>query len=76
MKKLLTLFACLMIVFSLSSVDSTAKPSIKKKHKGKTGIDGKKISCSYCHKKAKIPKKKGGKTAMKGNNFCIKCHKN
>ena len=76
MKKLLTLIACLMIVFSLSSADLTAKPAIMKKHKGKTGKDDKKISCSYCHKKAKIPKKKGGKAAQKGNIYCVKCHKN
>lgn len=29
-----------------------------KSHKGKTGADGAKISCVYCHKTAGIPKKK------------------
>ncbi len=74
MKKLLTLFAALMIVVSLSSADVMATSKIKKKHK-KPGKDGAKISCSYCHKKAKIPKKKGGVSKRKGNAYCVQCHK-
>ena len=51
-----------------------ATGKIKKLHK-KPGKDGKKISCSYCHKKAKIAKKKGANKARKGNAYCSACHK-
>lgn len=74
MKKVVTLVAALIIAVSLASSDLSANKKIKKKHT-KPGKDGVKITCSYCHKKAKIKKKKGGKAGRKGNAYCVKCHK-
>jgi uncharacterized paraquat-inducible protein A len=76
MKRFLTLIAAVAIMVSLSSADLMATKKIKKTHKGKKGKDGAKISCSYCHKKAKVPKLKGGKKykGMKTNAYCMKCH--
>ena len=45
--------------------------TLNKQHKGKTGLDGDKINCVYCHKKAEIPKKKGQDMAkLKKTKFC------
>jgi cytochrome c553 len=77
MKKFLTLLAALVIMISLSSTDLMATKKLKKAHKGKKGKGGAKITCSYCHSKAKgkVPKKKGTKyKGMKTNPYCMKCH--
>ncbi len=75
MKRFLTLIAALGIMISLSSTDLMATKKIKKLHDSKKGKDGAKITCSYCHKKGNVPKKKGTKyTGMKTNAYCMKCH--
>lgn len=79
MKKMFT-SAVLATFFVSTIVFAMAKGPIKDAHKGKTGLEGAKVNCVYCHKKEKgnIAKKKGQDTKkiIKGNKYCaIKdCH--
>lgn len=76
MKKFLTLIAAAAVIISLSSADLMATKKIKNAHKGKKGKGGAAITCSYCHKKANVPKLKKPKkyTGQKTNAYCMECH--
>ena len=69
----------LMTAFFVSSL-VFANGKINKKHLNKTGKDGAKINCVYCHKSpgANIPKKKGQDiNALYKTPYCSGqgCHK-
>jgi len=55
-----------------------ASTDINKKHSGKSGLEGKKVNCMYCHKDAGVEKKGGqDKAALQKGKFCAVdgCHK-
>ncbi|MCU0661690.1 MAG: hypothetical protein MUC50_05115 [Myxococcota bacterium] len=69
---------CAIMSLLIASVAFTDVP-INKKHLGKTGLDGQKVNCAYCHdaKKANNPKTKGNdlSTLKKGKYCAMKdCH--
>jgi len=76
MKRMATGF--ILATFFISTiVFAMAKGPIKDGHKGKTGLEGAKVNCVYCHKKAAIAKKKGQdtKALIKGKYCAMKdCH--
>jgi len=63
--------------FLVSSL-AIASTDLNKKHSGKSGLEGKKVNCGYCHKDAGIKKEKGlDGAALKKGKFCAidGCHK-
>ena len=78
MKKLLIVLMLAML-FAGTVVMASKTGPLKDKHKGLTGLDGKKVNCAYCHspKKANNPKTEGNdlEALKKGKSCAMKdCH--
>ena len=76
--KMKKVFTGIIITMMMTGAVALANPKINKAHKGKTGKDGAKINCNYCHKTAAIPKTKGQDAAkiQKGASCATAgCHK-
>jgi hypothetical protein len=74
MKKIV--FGLALATFLASSA-LLATPAFNKAHKGAKGLEGAKVNCVYCHKTAKIEKKKGQDLAkLKKTKYCAMkdCH--
>lgn len=73
------LFVLGSIMSLLVASVALADVPLNKQHLGKTGLNGEKVNCAYCHdgKKASNPKTKGNDlAALKKGKYCAMkdCH--